>query len=140
MKLRRTTKVDLISAVPLFSGLSKRDLERVALLADEIGIRAGETLIAEGTRGREFFVLVEGTVKITRGGRKLNEQSGGSFFGEIALISDVPRTATVTAVTDLRVLVITDRAFRALMQEVPSIALKVLAALGERLAAEQKSI
>lgn len=140
MKLRKQTKVDLISAVPLFSGLSKRDLERVALLADELGIHAGETIITEGARGREFFVLVEGTVRVSRGGRKLNQQTGGSFFGEIALVSDVPRTATVTAVTDLRVLVITDRAFRALMQEVPPIALKVMAALGERLATEQKSI
>jgi CRP-like cAMP-binding protein len=140
MKLRKQTKTALIGEVPLFAGLSKRELERVALLADEIGIRAGETLIAEGARGREFFVLVDGSVGVTRGGRTLRKPSGGSFFGEIALVSDVPRTATVTALTDLRVLVITDRAFRALMREVPSIALKVMATLGERLAAEQKSI
>lgn len=136
MALRKDAKTKLLESVPLFAGCSKKELGEVALIADELDLKEGRTLITEGERGREFFVLVQGTARVTRGGRKVRELGPGSFFGEIALVSDVPRTATVVAASPVRVLVVTDRAFERLMQRVPSIAIKVLGALAERVRPE----
>jgi CRP/FNR family transcriptional regulator, cyclic AMP receptor protein len=130
--LRHNAKIDLISKVPLFAGLSKKQLGEIARIADELDLPAGKVLIREGERGREFFVLLEGDAEVRRKGRKLGTSHGGDFFGEIALVSDRPRTATVTATTPLRVLVVTDRAFRELLHDMPQIAVKVLSALAER--------
>ena len=90
--------------------------------------------LSEGDSGREFFVLVEGVAEVRRKGRKVSTMKPGDFFGEIALVSDRPRTATVTVAAPGRVLVMTDRAFRELMQRMPSIQLKVLAAVVDRFA------
>jgi CRP-like cAMP-binding protein len=119
--------------VPLFASCSKAELDRIASLADELDLADGATLIREGERGREFLVIVNGTVSVTKRGKKVRELGAGDFIGEIALISDVPRTATVTATSPVRLLVVTDRAFRGLIEEMPSIATKVLQSLGERL-------
>ncbi len=135
MHLRRNAKVDLLATVPLFSGCSKSELSEIASIADELDVREGTALIREGDRGREFLVVIEGTVKVTKKGRKLRDLGPGSFVGEIALIADVPRTASVTATSPVRLLVITDRGFQKLIRGTPSIASKVLASLGERLTA-----
>jgi CRP/FNR family cyclic AMP-dependent transcriptional regulator len=132
--LGRNSKIDLLKRVPLFAGCSKAELRELAAVADELDLREGRTLVREGQRGREFFVLVDGSVRVSRKGRKLAELGPGDFFGEIALLTDTPRTATVTATSDLRVLVVTDRSFRRLVASMPSIALKVLSTLGQRLA------
>lgn len=134
MRLGKNAKVDLIKRAPLFAHCSKRELEEVASLADELDLQAGRPLIREGERGREFFVLLEGEAAVTQGGDEIASMKAGDFFGEIALVSDAPRTATVTARTPVRVLVVTDRAFRSLLDRSPSIQLKVLKALAERLA------
>lgn len=126
-------KIDLIRQVPLFGGCSKTELAQVAAIADELDLGEGATLITEGERGREFLVVVEGTVKVTRDGRKLRDLGAGSFVGEIALVADVPRTATVVATSPVRLLVITDRAFKELVRKTPTIASKVMQSLGERL-------
>lgn len=136
MRLHRDTKVELLKGVPLFSGCSKAELQRIAALADELDLADGATLIREGERGREFIVVVEGSVRVTRDGKTVRDLGAGDFIGEIALVSDVPRTATVTASSPVRLLVVTDRAFRALIEQMPSIATKVLQALGERLHAD----
>ncbi|HEU0056210.1 MAG TPA: cyclic nucleotide-binding domain-containing protein [Gaiella sp.] len=133
MRLRKNAKVELLQGVPLFSTCSKAELQRIASLADELDLAEGATLIREGERGREFLVVVDGTVRVTKNGKKVRELGSGDFIGEIALISDVPRTATVTATSPVRLLVVTDRAFRGLIEEMPSIATKVLQSLGERL-------
>jgi CRP/FNR family transcriptional regulator, cyclic AMP receptor protein len=130
--LRRDAKLELLKRVPLFAQCTKGELARVAALADEVDLREGKVLTAEGERGREFFVLVEGTADVRRRGRKVNTMKDGDFFGEIALVSDRPRTATVTATSPVRVLVVTDVAFRQLLQKVPSIQAKVMATLAER--------
>jgi CRP-like cAMP-binding protein len=122
-----------MKGVPLFSGCSKAELQKIAALADELDLAEGATLIREGERGREFIVIVDGTVTVTRGGKSLRDLGAGDFIGEIALVSDVPRTATVTATSPVRLLVITDRAFRGLIEQMPSIATKVLQSLGQRL-------
>jgi CRP/FNR family cyclic AMP-dependent transcriptional regulator len=130
----RNQKIDLIKSVPLFSRCSKKELAEVAKLADEVDLREGKQLTREGETGREFFVLVEGSVDVRRKGRKVNALGPGDFFGEIALVSRSPRTATVVATTPVRVLVVTAQSFRALLDHQPAIATKVLSALAERLA------
>jgi CRP/FNR family cyclic AMP-dependent transcriptional regulator len=132
--LRRNEKVELIKKVPLFAGCSKHELEQIAQIADEIDLSAGKEMTREGSRGREFFVLLEGDADVTKGGSSINKLGAGDFFGEIALVSDSPRTATVTATSPVRALVITDRSFRRLLDEQPEIQRKVLIALAERLA------
>ena len=136
MRLHKDAKTDLLKNVPLFAGCSKTELQRIASLADELDLGEGATLIREGERGREFIVIAEGTVKVTRNGKQLRELGAGAFIGEIALVADVPRTATVTATSPVRLLVVTDRAFRGLLEQMPSIAKKVLQSLGERLHAD----
>jgi CRP-like cAMP-binding protein len=134
--LRRDAKVELLKRVPLFAGCSKKELGEIALVADELDIGAEKVLTSEGDSGREFFVLVEGAADVRRKGRKVRTLGGGDFFGEIALVSKRPRTATVTTTTPVRLLVVTDRAFGELMRKVPSIQLKVLTALADRVAAD----
>jgi CRP/FNR family cyclic AMP-dependent transcriptional regulator len=124
-----------MARVPLFSRLSKKELARIATLADEIDLPSGKVLAAKGARGREFFVLLEGTADVRQDTRPLPALGPGDFFGEIALVADVPRTATVTAASPLRALVITDRAFRELLRSSPEIQGKVLEAVALRLAA-----
>jgi CRP/FNR family cyclic AMP-dependent transcriptional regulator len=134
MKLRRDAKIELLRRVPLFAGCSGRQLAQISALADELYQPQGATLITEGTKGREFFVLVDGSVDVRRRGRRLNGLGSGTFFGEIALVSDTPRTATVVATSPVRLLVITGQSFSRLLRETPSIQAKVLAALAERVA------
>jgi CRP/FNR family transcriptional regulator, cyclic AMP receptor protein len=136
MRLRKDAKVELISRVPLFAGCSKRELGMIANLADLIDLPEGKTLMREGELGWEFFILVDGTVRVSRGGRNHRDLAGGDWVGEIALVANVPRTATVVTTSPLRTLVLTRGGFSQLMEDVPSIPAKVLAALGERLAPE----
>jgi CRP/FNR family cyclic AMP-dependent transcriptional regulator len=131
--LRKRTKVDLIAGVGLFAGCSKKELEQIAAASDELSVAAGAVLMREGERGREFVVIVDGEVDVTQGGKHLRTMGPGEFAGEIALVADVPRTATVTATGPLRILVLSDNAFQRLIRETPTIAAKVLAVLGERL-------
>jgi CRP/FNR family transcriptional regulator, cyclic AMP receptor protein len=128
------TKLDLIKRVPLFGSVSKAELEQIASIADEIDLPEGKELIVEGDTGREFFVLVQGTADVERGGKKVASIGPGDFFGEIALIAKTPRNATVRTTSPARALVITDRAFRRLLEDSPAIAVGVLGVLAERLA------
>jgi CRP-like cAMP-binding protein len=134
--LRRDAKIDLLKQVPLFGGCSRKELGEIAHLADEIDVDSGKVLTREGDSGREFFVLVDGTAEVRRKGRKVRTMGSGDFFGEIALISTRARTATVTTTAPARLLVVTDRDFGGLMKNMPSIQLKVLTALADRLAAD----
>jgi len=134
--LRRNEKVELIRHTPLFSTCSKRELQQIARIADEIDLRQGKEMIREGSRGREFFVLLEGEAEVTKEGRHVNRLGPGDFFGEIALVSDSPRSASVTATSPVRTLVITGTSFKRLMADQPEIQRKVLVALAERLAPE----
>ena len=133
MRLGKNAKIELLKQVPLFAGCSKAELREVALSTDEIDLRSGHVLTREGRSGREFFILVEGTASVTQDGETIAELKGGDWFGEIALLTHRPRTATVTATTPVRVLVLTDRAFRRVVETMPRIALKVLASVGQRL-------
>jgi CRP/FNR family cyclic AMP-dependent transcriptional regulator len=134
MRLGKNSKVDLIRHVPLFSACSKNELAEIASIADEIDLPEGKTLMEQGAEGREFFVLIEGTVDVTQNEQKVKSMGPGDFFGEIALVSKTPRTATVKTTSPVRALVINDRGFRALLEHSPQIQLGVLQALAERVA------
>ena len=139
MALRRDAKVELLKRVPLFAGCSKSELRALAKSTDEIDLREGTVMTREGRPGREFFVLIEGTARVTKDGQKVAELKGGDWFGEIALITNRPRTATVTATSAVDVLVLTDRRFRTVVETMPTIALKVLSSVGERLGHDARS-
>jgi CRP-like cAMP-binding protein len=134
VQLGANSKLDLIRRVPLFSSASKPQLAEIASIADEIDLPEGKVLISEGDTGREFFVLIEGTGEVSRGGKKVASIGPGDFFGEISLIAKTPRNATIKTTSPVRALVITDRAFRQLLDHSPQIQIGVLTALAERLA------
>jgi CRP/FNR family transcriptional regulator, cyclic AMP receptor protein len=133
VQLRKNAKLELIKSVPLFARCSRGELDQIATIADELDFKEGKELAKEGAPGREFFVIVEGAAEVTRGRRKLRTLGDGDFFGEISLITKLPRTASVTTLAPTRALVITDRSFRRMLASSPSIQRKVLEALGERL-------
>lgn len=134
--MTRDSKVELLEVVPLFESCSRRELGRIAALADEVEVREGKELTRENDQGREFFVLVEGSAEVSRKGRTVNRLGPGDFLGEIALLGDGPRTATVTTTAPSKVLVLTRRDFRGLMQDVPSLPVKVLDAVAARISAD----
>ena len=135
--LRKNAKVQLLKSVPLFEECSKRDLNEIAGIADEIDLRDGKELTKQGGPGREFFVLIEGTADVKKGTRRVNKLGPGDFFGEIALVTRRPRTATVVATSPVRALVITDRSFRRLLEHQPQIQGKVMSALAARLGPDE---
>jgi CRP-like cAMP-binding protein len=136
VRLGKDAKIELIRKAPLFSRCSRRQLQEVAKLADEIDLREGKQLTREGERGREFFVLLEGEAEVRQKGRKIRTLGKGDFLGEIALVSKAPRTATVTLTKPTRALVITAQSFDRLLRTSPEIQRDVLEALAERLAPE----
>jgi CRP/FNR family transcriptional regulator, cyclic AMP receptor protein len=134
VRVRRDAKVEFISRVPLFERCSKRELTALAALADQVELPEGRVLVREGELGREFFVLTDGTAEVRQGRRLLATLGAGDFFGEIALVSNVPRTATVKTVSPVRALVVTSRDFWSLLDESPRTQRKILEAVGDRLA------
>jgi CRP-like cAMP-binding protein len=128
-------KLELLSKVPLFADLGQRDLGQVERLADEIDVPAGKVLAKEGSSAHEFFVIVEGRIAITRGATKVNDMGPGEFFGELAMLGRIPRTATATASTPARLLVVGHREFTSLMANHPQIREKVLRSAAKWIAA-----
>ena len=116
----------------LFSACAKRDIARIASLTTEIDVPAGKVLMRQGDPGRECFVIEDGTARATIRGRKSTKLGPGECFGELALLHSAPRAATVTAETDMRLVVLGSREFSTLIEDVPSVAGKVLAAMAER--------
>ena len=135
----KEAKVRLLAGVDLFGGCSKSELSRVAALVDEIDVPAGKELTREGESGWEFFVIAEGNARATRNGRRIASFGPGSFFGEMALLDQGPRSATVSAETDMQLLVLTSRGFFTLVDDTPSVARKVLAGMAERLRAAERA-
>jgi CRP-like cAMP-binding protein len=135
--LRKNAKVELIRGVPLFAECSRKDLNEIAGIADEIDLREGKELTKEGGAGREVCILVDGTAGVTKGSRRVNQLGPGDFFGEIALVTQRPRTASVVATSPVRALVITGRSFRTLLDHQPEIQGKVMAALAARLGPDE---
>jgi len=138
---RRDAFVRHLASVPLFAACSQRELKLVARRAEDVTVAPGKELVNEGDVGTEFFVIIDGTAKVTRRGRKVATLGTGSFFGDLALLDRAPRNATVTAETSMELAVIGQREFSALIDEVPGFAHKLLAGLARRLReADSKSI
>jgi CRP/FNR family transcriptional regulator, cyclic AMP receptor protein len=132
------TKIKSLRQTPLFEGLSKKELTQLARQSEDMELEAGTVLCKEGDVGKEFFVIVDGEVDVKRKGRRLGTRGAGDFIGEIALLEDIERTATVTANTPLRVFVLTRPAFQHLINESPAVERKVMRTLARRLAAISK--
>jgi CRP/FNR family transcriptional regulator, cyclic AMP receptor protein len=129
----RNSYLEHLAKVPLFSSLSKRDLQRLAKVATEMPVKAGRQLVEQDRTGHEAFVIVDGQAVVRRNGRKVTTLGAGDFFGEMSLLDRGPRSATVEAVTDMTVLVIAQREFGALIDEVPGLAHKLLNSMAARL-------
>lgn len=132
MRSTEDQKLALLRQVPLFAGLNSHQIERVGALCDEVDVEAGRVLTREGERGQEFFIIVDGQVQVERNGQLLRTLGPGDFFGEIALIEEGPRTATLTTIGPTRLLVLNRREFHSLLSEFAEIQIKVLQALARR--------
>ncbi len=130
MKLQRDTdKRDILKQVPLFRSLSKKSLDEIAQKSDEVEMSAGTVLAKQGEIGSEFVFILEGEARIEKDGNVINHLSTDDFFGEIALIDGKPRTASVIAETDMRLLVMHARFFQPLLNTIPGLAYEVAVAL-----------
>jgi CRP/FNR family cyclic AMP-dependent transcriptional regulator len=129
-----------LQAVPLFSGLSKKELGVVAGVAKELAANPGDVLAKEGDRGVGFFLILSGKARVVVGGRTRRRLGAGDTFGEIALLDGGPRTATVIAESEMSLLGVTAWAFRSLLSEYPSITLKLLEEVASRLRAASSSV
>ena len=125
-------KIEALKRSPLFADLSRKELIQLARVTDDAEVPDGKVLCREGDLGREFFVLVEGSVDVTKKGRRVATLAAGDFVGEISLLETMPRTATVTAKTPLRFFVLTPKDFRQVLDENPSVERKILRALARR--------
>ena len=127
------TKADALGRCPFFADLSRGELRELAKVTEDMEVEEGKTLTREGAAGSEFFVIVDGEVAVTKDGADVRSMGPGDFFGEISLLEDRPRTATVTAKTPLRFFVLTRQNFRTLLGKQPELEEKVTGALEERL-------
>jgi CRP-like cAMP-binding protein len=125
--------VDHLKQVPLFSACTRKELELIARSGDEIQMTAGTILVDQGQTGHEAFVVLDGKVTVRRSGRKVATLDQGSIVGELSLLDHGPRTARVECETDCTLFVISQRHFLAVIDEVPSLAHKLLAALASRI-------
>lgn len=131
---RKNAYLEHLAEVPLFRACGRKDLETIARHAEDLNVAAGRDLIKEGAVGaQEFFVIAGGKATVTRKGKKIATLGPGDYFGELALLDRAPRNATVTATTDVEVVVLTQRDFSTVLQDVPAIASKLLAGMARRL-------
>ena len=124
---------EYLAGVPLFHGLSRGDLQQVAQAGDQVRSEAGSELVTEGRVGREFFLILDGEATVRRGDTEVATLGPGRYFGELALLHRGPRSATVTAKTDLELFVLGQREFAGLVDSVPGLAAKLLTGLAQRL-------
>lgn len=124
---------DQLSRIPLFAGCSDRDLEHLAHAADRIRLPEGTLLTRQGDIGREAFVILAGSAAVDRDGQRVAEIGPGDVVGELALLDGGPRSATVTATSDIEALVLTRPAFTAVLDEIPTLAHRLLVTLARRL-------
>jgi CRP/FNR family transcriptional regulator, cyclic AMP receptor protein len=121
-----------LSAVDLFSGLSREELRRLSRATDEVVVPAGTVLIHEGTFAHEFLLIEAGSAQVRRAGDLLAELGPGDFAGEIGVMQDARRNATVTATSELTAIVMTARDLRQLARELPSVGARLDAAIAAR--------
>jgi CRP-like cAMP-binding protein len=125
---------ELLAAVPLFEGLSKKQLWQISSLMTPLDIAAGRVLARQGEIGHEFIVLLEGEIEVARDGKVIAVRGAGDYVGEIALLDERPRTATLTARTDIVVEVLNRAEFSSLLAEAPELSSQIRATMARRLA------
>ena len=125
--------IDMLKRVPLFSGLDNRELEQIAGSMRERQVAAGDVVLEQGSGGAGFFVVDEGQADVTVDGNHVRTIGPGDYFGEIALLTGSDRTATVTAVTDMRCYGMTSWDFKPLVESNSGIAWKLLTAMAQKL-------
>jgi CRP-like cAMP-binding protein len=131
-----TSKTEALGRVPLFSQLTRRELEFVATRADEVAVPAGKKLTTQGRPGDSFYVLLDGEAHVDVDGKSRRTLKAGDFFGEISMLDRGLASATVTTKTDSRLLVMSHAQFRDAIKASDGLLMKVLAAMGERLRAD----
>lgn len=133
MRNKNKIKNDAIANVVLFSGCDQKEISQIASLTTEIDIPEGKVLAREGEPGREFYVILDGKADVEIGGKQVATLGAGDFFGEMALLDQGPRVATVTAASDMEVAVLDPREFVSLIEKHPGVARKVLKTMASRL-------
>jgi CRP/FNR family cyclic AMP-dependent transcriptional regulator len=128
----------MLGKVRLFSNCNKRELARIAALTDEVDVPEGKVIVRQGDPGRECFVIAEGKARATIRGKGSQLLGPGSFFGEMALLDQGPRSATVTAETDMHLLVLGSREFSSLVNEVPTVSVRMMRGLAQRLRSAER--
>lgn len=121
-----------LECIPLFAGLSRKERRSVAQRADEVDLEAGREIVREGEYAYEFFAIEEGTAEVKRGDQHLAELGPGDFFGEMGLIENAPRNASVVTRSPLTAVVMTGSAFRQIDRELPEVSKKIRKAIDER--------
>ena len=130
---RKDSKLDHLAQVRLFRACSRKELTTIGRASDEVRVAAGKTIVEEGQTGHEFFLILDGNATVQRNGRKVATLGPGDYFGELALLDRGPRNATVKADGDMEILVLGQREFSGVLDEVPTIAHKLLASMATRL-------
>ncbi len=130
---KATDYLSHLANVPLFAGLSKRDLQRVGKVSEEVDVDAGRLIVDQGRTGHEFFLILDGAAAVKKNGRKTATLGKGQYFGELALLDRGPRSASVVAETPMTLLVLGQREFTGVLDEVPAMAHKMLATMAGRL-------
>jgi CRP-like cAMP-binding protein len=127
--------VQHFKSVPLFSGVSTKGLRALVSAATEIDVKPGKVLVREGGFDSDLFVIIRGSAEVTRGDRRLRTLGEGDFFGEMALLHKAPRSATVTATSQMTVMVLGWRELEGILQDEPALMRPILSALAERVRA-----
>ncbi len=141
MRFKRKSKdrkMELLRQVSLFSGCTRGELGRIASAVEEVDVAEGKVVTREGDMGHECFVIAEGRAKAMINGRKVSSLEAGSFFGEMSLLDGGRRSATVTAETDMHLLVMSSRGFSTVVEDIPTVARKAMKTMAQRLRAAEK--
>ena len=131
--MAKDDRLDRLASVPLFASLDKKELKLIDRLADEVSAPSGKAIVVEGEAGNQCYVIVDGTVDVTRNGEPVAALGPGDAFGEMSLLDAGPRTATVTATSAVDLLVLGQREFSQAIEDLPSVSRKLLSALARRL-------
>jgi CRP/FNR family transcriptional regulator, cyclic AMP receptor protein len=141
MARAKDLRLEQMGTVPLFSSCSKQELTTIGRASEEIRVPAGTVLVEEGQPGSEFYLILDGEASVGRNGRTMATIGPGGSFGELALLTDLPRNATVTATQDSVLLVLSQREFGRVLQEAPGLSSTLLATLARRLSeADTRSV
>jgi len=127
-----------LRSIPLFEGLSKKEIERLSRMADEVDLPEGKVLAAEGRFAYEFFIIEEGSASVTRGGQHVGDLGPGDFFGEIGLLESERRTASVVTTSPMVAIVMTGRDFQSMAEELPRVGEQIRERIQERLNADRE--